>query len=337
MPNAERSLGGPAVGTIPERAYQFILRPRVLHAGIRMFSIPYELSDDLKDRTPEGALRFLFGGNLIRMARWVPEEVRYAIFDLVGSPQEDEATLTLNSSGVAQPPAGAAFWARITEPGGPPPPPEEGGGLTPRGTQVQLLGRSIRSAFYRIRLQPGWNMVGNPYTFRVAYNACIVQLPGQFGTEIVPIQEAVRRGAIRPQIWRFVDGLYTFKTLPDGELIDWEGHWIYSNLAVDFLVPRIRSGFFSTASVDGLLRGDERIAAAAGPGALPHGGWAFPWGAAEECALSRATNAAAAAVQSSKGVRAGRSGRPAAVLRWATHTAPGRAPRPAAGRGDRAI
>lgn len=207
--NAQRSMEGPAEGNIPERAFRFRVTPRILYPGLVPFSVPYTLAHDSSnpDNSPD-SLSFLTGGNLLRIARWLPDQSRYAIFDITGSPQEPEAALTTDDSGVAQPPVGNGFWARVAN-----------------TTQVQLLGSSIRQGFYNIPLQHGWNLIGDPYSFRVPWNTVNVRL----GQEVMSIAEASTRNLMRNVIWRFQNGQYTFQALPHGELIPWESNWVYNN------------------------------------------------------------------------------------------------------------
>jgi len=230
IPGALRSLEGPAEGRIPERAFRFRVLPRTELPGLKMISIPYQLVPDAD------TLQFLFGGNLVRVARWLPERSTYALFDIVGSPQDEEADLlpppardvdlddpfdqeeVFDEVGVRRPPAGLGFFARVNSP-----------------TQVQLLGKSVRTPFYEIKVKPGWNLIGNPYPFRVPWNVVNVR----FGNEVMSIQEASNRNLIRNTIWRYQDGRYQFKALPNGELVEWEAHWVRSFHHLTLIIPRV--------------------------------------------------------------------------------------------------
>ncbi len=196
------------------RAYPFRVQPRVELPGLRMISLPFQLQPGAD------TLNFLYGGNLVRLARFIPETGGYALFDAVGSPQDDGASLTSVSAGVAKPPIGMAFWARVVNP-----------------TQTQILGRSERAAFYRIPIKPGFNMIGNPYSFRVPFQVCLFQV----GQEVITATEAVQRNFIRPTLWRYEDGRYSFKVLPQGELVEFEGHWIRAFREMEMIVPRVPS------------------------------------------------------------------------------------------------
>jgi hypothetical protein len=212
--DAARSLEGPAEGHIPARAYRFRVIPHVEQRGLGMFSIPYTLQENTD------TLSFLFGGNIVRIARWLPDQSRYAIFNLNGLPQEPQASLTTTDAGVESPPAGIGFWARkISQ------------------TQVQLLGSTVQSSIYEIPLKRGYNLIGNPFPFRVAWNAVNVR----FGDEVMSLEDATKRKLLRNTIWRYQNGVYSFKALPAGELVPWEGHWVQSFNNLTLLVPRLSS------------------------------------------------------------------------------------------------
>ena len=221
QPDLLRSLAGDAVGHIPQRFFRIRVTPRVEQAGLRMISVPYTLQhDDLDpDHSPDN-LTFLYGGNLVRLARWLPEQNRYAIYDVNGSPQEPEAALTTDAAGVAHPPVGIGFWARITD-----------------LTQVQLLGTQETSAFYEIPLQPGFNMIGDPYPFPVPWNTVSVR----FGNQILSVSDAYNQKLMSNALWSYSGGRYTFQIAPNGSLQPWQGHWIRANTNLTLLVPRINA------------------------------------------------------------------------------------------------
>jgi hypothetical protein len=217
--DGDRSLEGPAEGHIPARAFRFRVQPKVLQPGVQMISIPYELQANTD------TVSFLFGGDLVRLARWLPQENRYAIFDNQGSPQDPEAALKTGSSEVTDPPVGTGFWARIVSP-----------------TTVNLFGQTTSADVYEIPIHPGFNQIGNPYPFRVPWATVQVRS----GRQILSIQEAARQGLMRNVIWRWETfpeggGRYTFQAYPNGELREWESHWVQSFADLTLLVPRVRS------------------------------------------------------------------------------------------------
>ena len=230
-PTLVRSLEGPAVGFIPARAYRFRVSPHIENAGLKMMSVPYELQANAD------TLPFLYGGNLVRLARWLPDQRRYAIFDIVGSPQDAEAALTTRAAGVARPPVGIGFWARVIS-----------------QTQVQLFGKAERAGLYEIPVKKGFNLIGNPYAFRVPWNVVNVR----FGNEVLSITEAARRGLVSSAIWRYQDGRYTFQVLPNGELVDWEGHWVLALQDLTLIVPRVPSVLGRDASPSATKMASEK-------------------------------------------------------------------------------
>lgn len=224
--DGERSLTGDATGRIPARTYLFRVQPHVENPGLKMFSVPYILDPGTQ------SLNFLFGGNVVALARWLPDQERYAIFEANGGTQDPEASLLTSDAGVAHPPVGIGFWARVTS-----------------QTQVQLFGKQERAEFYDIPLKPGFNQVGDPYPFRVPFNVVEVV----FGNEVLTIQEAARRNLVRDVIWRYANGRYQFAQAPNGELIPWESVWIRAFEFVSLRVPRFpstigNSGFASTGA-----------------------------------------------------------------------------------------
>jgi subtilisin family serine protease len=243
-PDAVRSFSGEAVGHIPARDFIFRVEPHKEYPGLRLISVPYSL---LKSAD---TLPFLYQGKVVRMARWLPRENRYALFDTVGSPQDPEASLTTKAAGVKRPPLGLGFWARVST-----------------TTPVQIVGTEETSEFYRIPLDRGYNMIGNPYPFRVPWPTIDVEFvnanTGQ--TERVGIADAVEQGMMSSAIWRWFPsdreaggGHYEMKSLPDGELVDWEGHWVRAYRKLTLVVPRLAGVSASAGSAN------RRMAAAAG-------------------------------------------------------------------------
>lgn len=237
LPAADRSLEGPALGRIPARSLRFRVEPHVEQKGLGAFSVPYVL------RPGADTLQFLTGGNLVRLARWLPDQNRYAIFDILGSPQDPAASLTTRAAGVATPPVGVGFWARkISQ------------------TQVQLLGSAVRAPTYEIPLRPGFNLIGNPYPFQVPFVAVDVR----FGDEVLSITDAARRGLIRNVLWRYNGRRYEMSVLPQGDLVPWEAQWVQAFAPVTLVVPRLSNALTATAAPRSA--GAPRIAATSVPG-----------------------------------------------------------------------
>lgn len=211
-PELRRTFSTARTGYVPDQAYVFRVQPHQETPGVKMFSLPYELQDQAED--PD----FLFDEQLRRLARWIPGENRYAIWDPLGSPQDSAAELLTDAAGVPAPPIGIGFWARIDRP-----------------VELKLFGKRSRETFYPIPLAPGFNLIGNPFPYRVPWGFVSVQV----GREILSITQAADRGLIRSAIWRYRDGRYVVRTLPEGELAPWEGHWVRntSGREMTLLVP----------------------------------------------------------------------------------------------------
>ena len=105
----------------------------------------------------------------------------------------------------------------------------------------------------QIPLYEGWNMIGDPFPYPVAFNSLTVVK----GANTVPVAKAVDQGVLLPYLYRYQDGSYTFSALPAGDLQPWEGHWIYVNpvgttlsgtSVATLIVPPTQSGSASRAS-----------------------------------------------------------------------------------------
>ena len=94
----------------------------------------------------------------------------------------------------------------------------------PSGAAVQTYGRDFSQQTIRVPLHEGWNMIGDPFTFQVAFANTSFETSN--GTRYVAT-DAATNNLILPFIYRFVGGDYTFDSLPNGVMNPWEGNWIY--------------------------------------------------------------------------------------------------------------
>lgn len=111
--------------------------------------------------------------------------------------------------------------------------------------------------WYRIKLREGWNQIGNPFPYPVAWGSClIVKIPSM---EAVPVTVAATQGIVRPQLYRYelqLGGVkaYTWNTAPSGHLIPWESHWVYAFKECWLHVPPLPSSG-SVLAPSGVVRG----------------------------------------------------------------------------------
>lgn len=84
-------------------------------------------------------------------------------------------------------------------------------------------GLATNAAPFEVQLVKGWNLIGNPFTFDVAWNGC------QFVTydgNSYGVQAAATANVILPNVYGYDNGSYYWLTAPFGLLRAWEGYWI---------------------------------------------------------------------------------------------------------------
>jgi len=203
-----------------ERSAQaaILVQPRVQPAGVRMFSIPFALAEGSSD--PE----YVFGGFDFRLARWIPGDLPgYAIYDPSIFPQDSRATFKPTDVDNPAAPRGIGYWVML-----------------PIETQINVLGDLDDSTSYSIKLQPGWNMIGNPFDFAVDWNSVLVQYAGE--TVSVAKAAASPRNWLRQTLYRFDGTKYQWANPPNGQLMPWEGHWVKALVPCTLVIPPLQSG-----------------------------------------------------------------------------------------------
>jgi hypothetical protein len=211
-------------GSTSTTTSNIIVRPRLQPAGLAMFATPYRV-----DRTPEE----IFGAEAI-LARYLPAQGRYARYSGSGV-REPEASF--NPPGVNVRPEGSAI----------PTPPRGLGYFLRTNTPAFILGDEYidPNTAYMIPLEPGWNMIGNPFPYAVPWSACEIEVEGQAGVrQRLSILEAADKEYIRPQIYRYIGltGEYTWRTAPLGELLPWQAHWLRVLKPCTLIVPPLGTG-----------------------------------------------------------------------------------------------
>ncbi len=217
---------------------KFVIQPRQIPAGRTLISIPYFDAT----ATPE-----VYFGQTFRLARWLPLEGRYAVYSpMVGADPGasfSPADARPHPDGDAAPqyPLGLAYWMDTES-------------LKPVLTKGQPA--PTKSFVIPLRGLGGlggrinWNMVGCPFPFDVPFNALLVDTPeGR-----INIGVAVDRGYLLPNIYSYDGAMgYTFRTLPDGALRAWQGHWVgvTSKSDIALVVPPVRTSRSAASTVAG--------------------------------------------------------------------------------------
>jgi len=223
----------------------FFIQPRVIPAGKWLISIPYALD-------PGALPDEVFGTSNYKLARWVPENSAYALWNYPGYANDPNAWPSApgvrpEGGSYDTPPAGLGFWYD-----------------SPLQTPVIVQGQPDTTRSYTIRLTrgtTGWNMIGDPFPFNVSWNLVKVEYRGTR----LPMSDAVTAGWIRPWIYGYTASGYQVETMPSATLRPWEGYWVrilpnYSDRVNDtmtLIIPPLESGgnrsvaSTSVAAVDG--------------------------------------------------------------------------------------
>jgi len=199
-----------------------IVKAHVQFEGLTMFAVPYRVN-----QAPEE----IFGPEVV-LARYLPDQgtyARYTINNRDANASFDPPNVDVRpvNSSTPTPPRGLGYFLRTPVPG-----------FVIGDEPIDV------TTAYRIPLQAGWNMIGNPFPYNVPWNACEVEITGAEGiTARVSLQEAAARDYIRLQLYRYVPltGEYTWRTAPLGELRAWEAHWVRALKPCVLIVPPVGS------------------------------------------------------------------------------------------------
>jgi hypothetical protein len=190
-------------------------------------------SSQLNNITPQ-----VYLGTNFRLARWLPDQERYAFYSSFG-PVENAASFTPldviphldgdpATPAFAKWPVGLGFWADVES-------------VKPILTKGQPI--TNRAFIIPLKANPNagpndisWNMIGDPFPFDVPFNALLVDTPAGR----LSLADAAARGYILPNIYTYDPTVgYEFQTLPAGSLRAWTGHWVglTTNTSVSLVVP----------------------------------------------------------------------------------------------------
>jgi subtilase family serine protease len=172
--------------------------------GLQMISFPYAYpSTDTMNFILTGLVS-PDGAPSTQVAAWEPLYQNYAVTPTAPS---------------AYPLLGQGYWARFSS---------TGGALT-------ALGTAISQPYYGITLQPGWNMVGNPYLSPVSVD----NLEVSDGTGTHSYADAVASGDLSSNFYTYSSTLGYVAVSAGGTLVPYNGYWIYAgkNIQLTFLNP----------------------------------------------------------------------------------------------------
>ncbi len=219
----------PNTGTTSSDTRTFTIQSHVIPSGVSFISIPYyeNLEDALNITPPVTKVRDateVLGSNVV-LSRWlyVPSKDSSGNTTVTG-------TYAFFGNGLKDPDASLHPPDFTPVPDNPSLPSD----VTPLGVgyfinapgpvQVVTFGQSFDTSSFRIPLHEGWNMVGNPYRFSIPFEGLLFQ--DLAGTRLTA-EQAADKNLILPFVYRYVAGQYQFERLPAGNLLAWEGQWIF--------------------------------------------------------------------------------------------------------------
>ena len=151
----------------------------VFSSGLALVSTPYDYSSQ------DAAAMLGLTASATKLARWTG--TAYAIYP--------------------QPPAdrfrpGAGYFMQLNQ-----------------AVQITKHGTSVPTTKpFAIQVQPGWNMIGNPFPFIVNWQDTKVQV----GQEVITQQEAIARDIIKSALWTYSNSQYRLLF----QMAQWEGYWV---------------------------------------------------------------------------------------------------------------
>lgn len=173
--------------------------PALITSGMQMIGIPYEPVNN----NPIG----VFGGTPpFLLARWLPAESRYAVFDTTGNYQSDTFFPEITP--------GCGYWFGSQKPKL----------ILPPGRLVN------QESEFTVQLHPGWNQIGNVFLKPTLWANTKVRLDGLEYN----IAEAYDARIINSYTWTYDGTVRSYRvlhpSLPGVErnLQPWRGYWVYA-------------------------------------------------------------------------------------------------------------
>jgi hypothetical protein len=193
--------------------------------GLRLMSIP------LREMEAEPAAALSLSD--VKTARWVNGE--YRIY-----PADPYANFRPPDSPVDYPPAGIGYWSKT----------QTEGEVRPVGVPAPtrfFRGEELVEG-YRIRLNSGWNMIGNPFLEAVHWDLDAIRVTHAGSGETKTLRQAQKAGWVEDYAWGWEPDAHDATTGQyrlifdesiqevEHELRPWQGYWIKARQACELLL-----------------------------------------------------------------------------------------------------
>jgi len=100
-------------------------------------------------------------------------------------------------------------------------------------TSIRATGTETPAANFSIPIKKGWNLIGNPFRFKVKVNDLQIT-----NGSTVSISTAEANSWVIGTLFNYTGGSYQMSTFQDGGTLDpWKGYWILSDIDGTLIVP----------------------------------------------------------------------------------------------------
>jgi M6 family metalloprotease-like protein len=224
-------------GDIVTIRYSFTIIQKQISSGIRMMSIPL---------VNVGSASSVFSGVLLndKLCRYDPITKRYVWYPSFDFNESSTIAATYSgktSDGTLKAPAGMGFWTKLSS-----------------NTILNLYGDTLTNdVSINIRLEPGFNMVGNPFVQPVSLSNCMIELSGVKYT----FANAVTRGYVSTYVYSFNGSGYEAFDFKSVTLQPWSAYWVeVKNQSVRLIVtPVNRNAIVQKSNKSDLNNWDFKI------------------------------------------------------------------------------